>query len=160
MLVRLSGLLRVALATSGTQEIPLRDELEFLRKYLEIERTRFHDRLTVVIEADPDTLELRVPNLILQPLVENAVRHGVAPRAAAGVIEVRARRLDETVELSVRDNGRGVIATSPTVEGIGLSNTKARLVRLYGEQSRLDLSNVPGGGAIATITLPLRTEVS
>jgi two-component system, LytTR family, sensor kinase len=160
MIVRLSGLLRVALANSGTQEIPLRDELEFLRNYLEIEQTRFHDRLSVVIDADPATLDAKVPNLILQPLVENAVRHGIAPRATAGRIEVRAARHNGKVELSVCDNGRGLSGDDRPGTGIGLANTRARLEKLYGAEARFELVDAPGGGAVATISLPFRTDAS
>jgi two-component system, LytTR family, sensor kinase len=158
MIVRLSGLLRVALANSGTHEVALRDELEFLRNYLEIEQTRFHDRLSVVVDADPSTLDARVPNLILQPLVENAVRHGIAPRATAGRIEVRAVRRNGKVELSVRDNGRGLSGVNGSGTGIGIANTRARLEKLYGAESRFDLADAPGGGAVATLSIPFRVD--
>jgi two-component system LytT family sensor kinase len=154
MLVRLSGLLRAALATSGTQEVALRDELEFLGNYLEIERTRFHDRLRVSIEADPATLDAKVPNLVLQPIVENAIKHGIAPRAAAGIVEVRAVRSNGSLELSVRDDGPGLGAGGGREGGIGIANTRARLERLYGERSGLELSDAPGGGTLATISIP------
>jgi signal transduction histidine kinase len=156
MLVRLSGLLRVALANSDSHEVALRDELEFLRNYLEIERTRFHDRLSVRIEADPATLDARVPNLILQPLVENAIKHGVAPRSTAGVVEVSAARRDGSVELTVRDNGPGLPPGGGRA-GIGIANTRARLEGLYGPASHLELADAPGGGAVVTVSIPFRS---
>src|SRR5262249_32977164 len=108
MLTRLSDLLRLTLENVGAQETTLRQELDFLEGYLEIEQTRCRDRLQVKIEIEPETLDARVPNLILQPLVENAVRHGVAPRAAPGRIEISARRVGGKLEMQVRDNGAGL----------------------------------------------------
>jgi len=108
MLTSLSDLLRASLQNVGSHEIPLKEELEFLKHYLEIEQTRFHDRLTVRLQIEPQTLDASVPNLILQPLVENAIRHGIAPHAGPGVIEIRAARRDGMIELQVLDNGPGL----------------------------------------------------
>jgi two-component system LytT family sensor kinase len=157
MLTRLSDLLRTSLENKGTHEVTLREELEFLESYLEIEQTRFQDRLTVRMDVDPATLDARVPNLILQPLVENAIRHGIAPRARAGLVEVCARRENGIVQLQVRDNGDGLVGISPeSVKGIGLSNTRARLAQLYGAGHRFELTDRDGGGLTVTIEIPFR----
>ena len=107
MLERLSDLLRLTLDRIGTQQVTLKDELDFLQKYLEIERTRFGDRLQVHIDIDPDTLDAAVPNLLLQPLVENAIRHGIAPKIGGGRVDISARREGDDLCLVVRDNGVG-----------------------------------------------------
>src|SRR5262245_26280491 len=158
MITRLSDLLRLTLENVGAQETPLRQELEFLEGYLEIEQTRFRDRLEVKMEVEPETLDARVPNLILQPLVENAVRHGIAPRAAPGVIEISAKRDDNKLELQVRDNGVGLPddKRARIKEGVGLANTRARLEQLYGADYRIDLSNRDKGGLVVSLTIPFR----
>lgn len=155
MLGRLSDLLRALLKNSAAQEVTLRQELEFLENYLEIERTRFPDRLQVSMDVDPNTLDARVPSLILQPVVENAIKHGVAPRAGAGRIEVRAERLNGTVRLQVRDDGPGLPgdAEASAAGRVGLSNTKARLERMYGGGGRCELGNAPGGGTLVNILI-------
>ena len=159
MLGNLSDLLRAALKNAHTHEVPLRHELEFLKCYLEIEQTRFSDRLRVSMCIDPATLDACVPGLILQPLVENAIRYGIAPRTDAGRVEIFADRMNETVQLKICDDGpglrRGVRIDSAS--HIGLSNTRARLVELYGPNHRFELNNSPSGGAVATITIPFRT---
>ena len=154
---RLSELLRALLKHSEAHEITLKQELEFLENYLEIERARFPDRLSVSIYADPVILRARVPSLILQPVVENAIKHGIAPRAEAGRIEIRAERLNGSIRLQVRDDGRGLIenAEEGAVSRVGLSNTRARLERMYGSGCRLELSDAPGGGTIVNILIPL-----
>jgi signal transduction histidine kinase len=158
MITRLSDLLRYALESTSEQEVPLRRELEFLGRYLEIEKTRFGSRLNVEMDIAPDTLEALVPNLILQPLVENAIRHGIEPHAKAGRIELRSRCEDAAIRLEVRDNGGG-LAPAPTLEeGVGLSNTRARLKQLYGEAQRFVLDNAPEGGLVVSVTLPFRTR--
>ncbi|NUO80861.1 histidine kinase [candidate division KSB1 bacterium] len=154
MLEQLSDLLRHTLKNSGTQEVALQQELEFLRLYLEIEQTRFGDRLTVRMNIAPDTLAARVPNLILQPLVENAIRHGVAKRRGPGMIGISAERENGVLRLRVRDNGYGPVAIGESNHGIGLANTRARLQTLYGLQGELKLENIAEGGALAEIVLP------
>jgi two-component system LytT family sensor kinase len=160
MLTRLSDLLRASLKNEASHEVALHEELEFLESYLEIEQTRFQDRLTVRMEIDPSALDARVPHLILQPLVENAIRHGIAPRASAGLVEIRARRQNGVVRLEVRDNGAGLGASSPEslMKGIGLSNTRARLEQLYGTSHRFELHDREGGGLTVTIAIPFRNS--
>jgi two-component system, LytTR family, sensor kinase len=160
MLVRLSELLRLTLDNAGTQETTLKQELEFLQRYLEIEQTRFSDRLTVQTEIDPATLDARVPNLLLQPLVENAFRHGIARRAGKGLVEIRARREGESLRLEVRDNGPGLHTDRQErlAQGVGLSNTRARLAQLYGEASNFTIGNAVGGGVLVTVVIPFRLE--
>ena len=157
MIAQLGDLLRYTLESTDTQEVPLKQELDFLERYLEIEQTRFGDRLCVRMEIAPDTLEASVPNLILQPLVENAIHHGVEPHARPGVIELRARRENETLRLEVTDNGTGLQDTKSSGMGIGLSNTRARLQQLYGAAHQLELRNGPSGGLCVRVTIPFRT---
>ena len=162
MLARLSDLLRIALDQRGAQEVALKDELEFLQKYLEIEQTRFGDRLVVRYDFEAETLDAQVPNLILQPLVENSVRHAVAVRIESGLIEIRARRVGTNLELSVHDNGPG-LSKIPGMhaghkKGVGLANTRSRLEHLYGASQQLSLEEPPGGGLIVTVMLPFRDE--
>jgi sensor histidine kinase YesM len=158
MLLRLSDLLRLALKNTDAHEIPLKQELDFLRSYLEIEQTRFQDRLNVKIEANAETLDARVPNLILQPLVENCIRHAVAPKAGASTIEIFAARNNGHLKLVVRDDGTGLTEMSRRdgVEGIGLANTRARLEKLYGANHEFELAPATGGGLQATISIPFQ----
>jgi two-component system, LytTR family, sensor kinase len=160
MLARLSDLLRIALDMRGAQEVALKDELEFLQKYLEIEQTRFGERLAVRYDIDPATLDAQVPNLILQPLVENSVRHAVAVRIEPGLIAIRARKVGTNLELSVHDNGPGLPKAPGTQpgKGVGLSNTRSRLEHLYGASQVLRLEEPPAGGLIVTVMLPFREE--
>jgi two-component system, LytTR family, sensor kinase len=158
MVVRLADLLRLSLETTGVQEVSLKQELEILDRYVEIEKVRFSDRLAVEFDVDPATLDAAVPNLRLQPLVENAVRHGIAPRSAPGVIRVRSRAVDGTIELRVADDGVGLGARSPASlrEGVGLSNTRARLAQLYGASARFEIVAPRDGGFEVRLTLPFR----
>ena len=160
MIARLSDLLRLTLENVGAQETSLRQELEFLESYLEIEKTRFRDRLQVKMDIEPETLDARVPNLILQPLVENAVRHGVAPHAAPGLIEISARLKENKLELQVCDNGAGLPddRRGRIKEGVGWGNTRARLEQLYGAGAYFDLSNRDKGGLVVSLTIPFRAE--
>ncbi len=157
MIVRLSDLLRAALENSDAQEVTLRAELKFLQSYLEIEQIRFGSRLAVKTQIPPDVLDARVPNLILQPLLENAIRHGIEPHAKPGVIELRAQRANGELTLDVSDNGGGVNDANALNEGVGLSNTRARLRTLYGEAHRFELSNRPEGGLRVRVTIPFQT---
>jgi signal transduction histidine kinase len=157
MMVRLSDLLRAALESSDTQEVALRDELEILQRYLDIEQIRFGSRLTVKLDIAPDTLDARVPNLILQPLVENAIRHGIEPHAQPGRIGLRAQRVNDSLTLEVCDNGGGLRNDEPAKEGVGLSNTRVRLRTLYGEAHGFELCDAPGGGLLVRLTIPFRT---
>jgi two-component system LytT family sensor kinase len=161
MITRLGDLLRQSLVSSGNQEVSLKQELEFLSAYVEIEQTRFRDRLTVSTSIAADTLDARVPNLLLQPIVENAIRHGTAPQQAPGIIHISARRENGSLHIEVSDNGRGLPAGSaPVRDGVGLGNTKARLEQLYGNTQRFELRNAEKGGAVATIVMPFRTEAT
>lgn len=159
MLTNLSDLLRASFENVGSHEVSLREELEFLRNYLAIEQTRFQDRLTVRFEIDPETLEAVVPNLILQPLVENAIRHGVAPLPGSGIVEIRSTRRNGLVELKVIDNGPGLKDALPanTQKGIGLANTKSRLRQLYGDSHDISLDNQASGGLMVTVVIPYRS---
>jgi two-component system, LytTR family, sensor kinase len=156
MLVRLSDLLRLALKNNHAHEVPLKQELDFLRSYLEIEQTRFQDRLRVKIDADAETLDASVPNLILQPLVENCIRHAVAPKAAASTIEISAARRNGHLELVVRDDGAGLPASNGGAKGIGLANTRTRLEKLYGSNHQFELAPAKGGGLQVTISIPFQ----
>ena len=155
MMDRLAELLRATLHSSGTQEVTLRDELELLQKYVDIEQMRFGSRLTVHIHIDPEALDARVPVLLLQPLVENAVRHGVAPRAAPGMVEVSALRVGGRLSIAVRDTGPGVPSDRLALlnGGIGLSNTRSRLQHLYSDRHGFVFANVEGGFCVS-VTIP------
>ena len=160
MIVRLSELLRRTLDRSDVQEVPLREEIEFLKSYLEIEQMRFADRLTVRFDIETKANELLVPHLILQPLVENALRHGIMPREEAGRIEISARiGAGEQLELMVRDNGNGLSTTNGSNgrEGIGLKNVRSRLAQLYGGAQEFTLGNATGGGVEARLRIPCCT---
>jgi len=127
--------------------------VEFLERYLAIEQVRFSDRLQPRIEIDPAVAKAAVPGFLLQPLVENALRHGIARRAGAGVLEVSARRVGSQLVLRVRDDGPG-LTTAPEPGGVGLANTRARLAALYGDRATLEVANAEGGGVAATVRLP------
>jgi two-component system, LytTR family, sensor kinase len=159
MLLQLSNLLRVMLARNAAHEIKLKQELEILEQYLEIEQIRFQDRLTVRMQVDPSALDALVPQLFFQPLVENAIRHGVANREAGGVINIRAERQNGMLHLQVRDNGPGLnISNGGFIEGVGLSNTRSRLDRLYGSSGRFEVCNAEEGGLIVAAAFPVHTE--
>jgi two-component system LytT family sensor kinase len=161
MIARLSELLRSSLEEGDEPEVPLEKELAFLNRYLEIMQIRFQGRLEVETHVDPTVVDALVPTLILQPLVENAVKHGVSKVAGVGQIEIRALRDDDDrVVLSVRDNGPGFDgAGAPGAEGVGLANTRARLEQLYGAEQSLTLRPSPNGvGAVAEVVLPYHTR--
>jgi two-component system, LytTR family, sensor kinase len=155
MISRLSDLLRLTFDRSGTAQVPLQEELEFLQKYLEIEQTRFQDRLTVRYEIDPDTLDAEVPRLILQPLAENAIQHGIGPRSGPGLVQIAASRHDGRLWLEVRDDGVGLSAGARAQlhSGIGLANTRERLECLFGNAYRLEFSD-DGQGFSVRIGIP------
>jgi hypothetical protein len=152
MLSALSDFLRLVLATSGEQELPLRRELELVERYLAIEHARFGERLQYEVDMPAETEPALVPAFLLQPLVENAVRHGLEPRPGAGSLSIRARRENGVLRLVVADNGVGLRGEQPPREGIGLVNTRARLRELYQDDARLELR--PGDGVTVEITLP------
>src|SRR5262245_13031436 len=160
MLARLGDLLRSTLEHEDAQEVTLREELAVLEPYLEIEQARLEDRLTVVMKIAPETLDARVPHLILQPLVENAVRHGIATRIEPGRVEIAASRgPDERfLQLEIRDDGRGLDRHNEprTRRGLGLINIRSRLEQLYGNEHRFALANQTEGGVLVRITLPFR----
>jgi len=155
MIAQLSDLLRYALDSTSQQEVPLRRDLEFLSNYLKIEQTRFGDRLQIEMEIQPETEELLVPTLILQPLIENAIRHGIEPHARPGSIRIRTERAGDTLTLRVQDSGLGP-AQLPFKDGVGLSNTRARLEQLYGPAHTFSLAPGQNGGLEARLTLPCR----
>ena len=164
MISRLGELLRLVLENSDQQEVPLEQEIEFLRRYLEIEQIRFGDRLQLKLDFDSSTLQASVPNLILQPLVENAIQHAIQPQEAGGQIELRSTRDNGRLVLQVSDNGPGLTLDRPksaegSVEGrerIGLNNTRERLRKLYGENHQFDLSGNAMGGVTARLSIPYR----
>ncbi|HZR20588.1 MAG TPA: histidine kinase [Verrucomicrobiae bacterium] len=159
VLARLSELLRLSLDQSKPQEVPLSEELAFLDRYLEIEQTRFAERLTVQKQIAAETQPALVPYLILQPLVENAIRHGIEPREGPGLLRVCAHLRDGQLVLRVVDNGDGLgDGISRPQEGIGLSNTRARLRHLYGDNCNFELAPAEGGGLEARVVVPFRTS--
>jgi two-component system, LytTR family, sensor kinase len=155
MMDRLGDLLRMTLNTSNIQEVPLKEELELLQKYLDIEQTRFGSRLSVSMAIDPDTLDAQVPNFLLQPLVENAVRHGIAPHARPGRLTISSERAGDRLTLHIADSGNGVAPHRLTLlnQGVGLANTRARLEHLYRDKHALVFSNVDGGFRV-TVSIP------
>jgi LytS/YehU family sensor histidine kinase len=154
MLARLSDLLRLTLESSDAQEVPLRDEVAFLKMYLEIEQIRLGDRLTVAFEVDPMLEDVLVPNFVLQPLVENAVKHGIDPVREDGRVRVEAAVDAGTLRIAVTDNGRG--PEPDGTDGIGLTNTRRRLAEVYGDDTWFALQPAEGGGAVAELRIPYR----
>lgn len=160
VITRLSDLLRLALENIGVQEVLLRTELDFVQGYLEIEQTRFLDRMQVKFDIAPETLDCQVPNLLLQPIVENAVRHGIAKSSGLGVIEVCTRKIADRLLVVVTDNGPGLKPgrNSSANFGLGLSTTRSRLEFLYGKEQTFVLNNLPERGLEVRISLPWRKE--
>ena len=157
---QLSDLLRHALNRGSAQEVALKEEIDFLRNYVHIQQTLLQERLTVDWRIDDSALDACVPAMLLQPLVENAVQHGVAPRARGGTIEIAARRNGEWLDITVADDGVGLTEIgggSPT-EGIGLSNTRARLRHMYGARHTFTIEPRPDGGVRVDLTVPFRGE--
>jgi signal transduction histidine kinase len=161
MVDQLGDLLRMTLHSSGAQQVPLKDDLDVLQKYLEIEQTRFGGRLEIRMDIEPETFDALVPNLLLQPLVENAVRHGVAPHARPGWIAIRAARAASRLIVDVTDSGDGVPPErlQQLNHGVGLSNTRARLDHLYGTDCLLMFTNLPDGFRV-TVGVPFRQEAA
>lgn len=160
MITNLSELLRMSLEVGSADEVPLRQELDFLDRYLEIQKARFGDRLTTVLDIEPGVRDALVPNMILQPLVENAIRHGIGQRSAPGRIAIHAGLQDQKLCLRVCDNGDGlpVGGASAVKEGVGLGNTRERLRQLYGAAQSLVIASAQGGGLMVTLVFPIRTR--
>ncbi|MBV8517338.1 MAG: histidine kinase [Acidobacteria bacterium] len=156
MIARMSELLRRTIDRRAADEVPLRDELGLLQRYIEIMEIRFQGRLRVEQSIDPNVLEALVPNLILQPLVENALEHGVSRIEGEGRIGINASRADDSVVLRVTDNGPGLHETQSG--GVGLANTRARLEQLYGDAARVTLTPASGGGVVAELEIPFHTS--
>jgi sensor histidine kinase YesM len=159
MIGNLSDLLRMSFEKLEVQEVSLKQELEFLRKYMEIEQMRFQERLKIDMRIAPETLDASVPNMILQPLVENAIKHGLAPRSTGGRIQIGAARSNGHLQLTDSDNGIGVpfndLENLP--EGVGLSNTRKRLQHLYGERHKFELETAPvASGLKVNLTIPFK----
>jgi sensor histidine kinase YesM len=158
MVTGLSELLRVSLGTAGEQEVRLDRELEVLRHYLDIQLVRFPDRLFVRFEIDPGAREAMVPSLLLQPLVENAIKHGITPRAAAGNLHIIVQRRQDTLSLEVSDDGVGARSSQPLNEGVGIGNARARLASLYGAHHVFEAGPQAAGGFAVRIEIPFHTE--
>jgi two-component system LytT family sensor kinase len=154
----LGALLRRMLDEARDQEVPLSQELDFIRSYLEIEQLRFPDRLTVTVDIPSSVLDALVPQFILQPLVENAIRHGIAPNRSAGSVTISAEQRGDRLRLTVRDDGTGLPSGTPRF-GVGLSNTQARLTGLYGGDATLELRNAASGGVEGVVEIPLRSSL-
>ena len=156
MLARLSELLRLTLDKTSVQQVALRDDLEFVEKYLEIEGLRFGSRLRVRMAIAPETLDAAVPTLVLQPIVENAIRHGIAPRVGGGTVEIRASRENHRLVMVVKDDGPGLARgkREALTSGVGISNTRSRLEHLYHGDYRFDFDEPVGGGLTVTISVP------
>jgi two-component system, LytTR family, sensor kinase len=151
MLTNLSALLHRTLRQSDRHEISLAEEIELLRHYVDIMRIRFHDRLVVRMDVEERVRDAKVPPLLLQPLVENAIRHGIARKPGAGTIDIAARGIDDALEITVRDDGEGHAGGD---EGVGLSNTRRRLRELYGERQTLELLPAREGGLVVQVRIP------
>lgn len=158
MVTRLSELLRATIETGGKQEISLRDELALLDRYIEIQRMRLGDRLRFTADVEPRSLDRAVPMLLLQPLVENAVRHAIANRRDGGSISVKVGEASDRLSIEIADDGPG-FSTSPS-NGVGLANVRDRLEHLYGNRQSMQLASAPNGGALVRIAVPLRTHGS
>jgi sensor histidine kinase YesM len=160
MTLQLADLLRFSLDAMGVHEVPLSRELTVLQKYIDIQQTRFQDRLRVEMDIAGNTLGALVPNMILQPLVENAIRHGIGPRRAPGVIRICTRQVFDELWMEIGDNGMGLTRFGGMVppDGVGLRNTRARLQQLYNHDHRLTLEDAVGGGCVVKIHIPFRTH--
>src|SRR5438477_6197614 len=162
MIARLGDFLRLTVDNSDQQLVTLKEETEFLRCYLDIEQVRFGDRLTVTFELEPQTLSAQVPHLILQPVVENAIQHAIAPRSARGHINIEAKCLDSLLRVAISDNGPGISsnAISPAKKCVGLTNVRTRLQQIYGSDFRFELANGGNGGLTVVIEIPFHREAN
>src|SRR5947208_2584268 len=162
MIARLGDFFRLTVENSEQQLVTLKEEAEFLRCYLDIEQVRFGDRLTVAFELEPQALSAQVPHLILQPLVENAIQHAIAPRAARGHINIEAKRLNSFLRVAISDNGPGISSNGNFVgkKCVGLSNVRTRLQQIYGSDFRFELANGGNGGLTAVIEIPFHREAN
>ena len=158
LLARLSEMLRLTLRSSTRVETTLAEEVTLLQRYAEIQEARYGDRLRISFDIEPRMHEALVPRLLLQPLVENAIRHGVTRRITPGRVDVRAWERDGRLHLAVQDDGVGLAEGRPVREGVGLSITRARLRQLYGKEQRFALTAAPRGGALCSLSIPLRME--
>ena len=160
MIARLGDFLRLTLENSDQQLVTLKEEAEFLRCYLDIEQVRFGDRLTVTFELEPQTLSAQVPHLILQPVVENAIQHAIAPRAARGRINIEAKRLDSLLRLEISDSGPGIRSDGNSLgkKCVGLTNVRTRLQQTYGPDFRFELRNTGDGGLTVVMEIPFHPD--
>jgi signal transduction histidine kinase len=159
MMCRLSDLLRISLETADTQITTLNRELEFVTCYLEIEKVRFEERMKVIFDIAPETLDAQVPHLLLQPLVDNAVKHGISKLSVGGEIRITVRRQDNELQLQIKDNGPGVRKTGTlATTGRGLRITRERLESLYGQKQSLELVSPPEGGVTIRVCIPFRLQ--
>jgi two-component system LytT family sensor kinase len=157
MLVTFSEFLRMTLDETGSQKVPLKKELMLIENYLEVEKIRFQDRLNVVFDIHPSTYNLMVPNLVLQPLVENAIKHAIVPKTSNGQIYIQASLLENTLIIQIKDNGPGmkdVSKLNSNNSGIGIINTKERLNKLYGGDAGICFENLTEGGLSVTLKIP------
>jgi two-component system LytT family sensor kinase len=155
MLSRLADYLRQTLRTSSAQQVPLAQELELLDLYISVMKARFEDDLRLEVQVEPGLDEAMVPQLILQPIVENAIQHGFDPATARVHVELSVTRLNGDLIMRVRDHGRGVAAAA--TPRIGLTNTQSRLAHLHGERAGVEIVSEPAGGTLVTIRLPLHS---
>lgn len=159
MMGRLSELLRLSLENTGTQITTLNRELEFVNCYLDIEKVRFEERMNIVFEVAPEALDAEVPHLLLQPLVDNAVKHGVSKLSAGGEIRITVKTAGDELQLEVKDNGPGISASGPgRANGLGLRNTRERLESLYGKHHSLNMVCPPEGGTVIRVCIPFRLQ--
>jgi signal transduction histidine kinase len=158
LIARLSSLLRMTLDNTRVHEVTLRQELDFLERYIDIQKARFSDRLNVGIAIEPAAMDARIPNLLLQPLVENAIVHGIAAKSGPGRVDLIGRVERGQLHLEVRDDGPGLPQEDTrSREGVGLSNTRERIAKIYGVQGQFRLQSEPGHGVTVHIVLPCRT---
>lgn len=162
MIARLGDFLRLTLEQSDQQFVTLKEETEFVRCYLEIEQVRFGDRLTVDLRIEPATHSAQVPHLILQPVVENAIQHAIAPRASPGRIQIEAKRRNDRLRMELKDSGPGLTGRSDSLpgHGVGLNNVRARLEQLYGEDFSFEMNNNAEGGLTVLLEVPFQLEAS